>query len=475
MRQVFLSMSQRSRAAFLVGLVVIAGLVGGFAWWVMHPPYGVLFGQLRESDAAEITAALTQMQVPFRLADEGKTILVPDEQIYGTRMKLVSQGVPKGGSVGFELFKDSDYGVTEFAQRVNYQRAMQGELERTIASLTEVSSARVHLMIHHSGLFDRDQDASKASVTIALRPLRRLDARAVAGVQRLVASAVEDLTPAEVVVLDDKGVVLSGGSTVGQGAAQVGDRLDQQAQLESRLKARVGELLSRVLSNNDFTVSVDVRLNYDHVKQVSERLLAQGKNGNGLLVSEKIDASGHQIDASGAPQAGTGATSSNREVEYAHGKEQEEIERAMGRVERISVGIVVPSSLNTTEIQRLSDVVSAGIGLDPVRGDKVDIAAIASPIKVNAPSESLAALAPASTPNVAAPLNQASTSSSSKFQWSLPWAWSLAAVIAVMLVVLVLVGAIASGRQRPRRLSAEQREATIAQLRQWVELTEVKS
>ncbi|MFS6823044.1 flagellar basal-body MS-ring/collar protein FliF, partial [Staphylococcus aureus] len=126
----------------------------------------------------------------------GKVILVPSDQVYETRMQLVSRGVPKGGSVGFELFKDSDYGVTEFAQHVNYQRALQGELERTIAALSEVDSARVHLTIRRADLFQTDTDPSKASVTLTLRQGKHLDAKEVAGIQRLVASAVDGLTPA---------------------------------------------------------------------------------------------------------------------------------------------------------------------------------------------------------------------------------------------------------------------------------------
>ena len=303
MRLFFSSMSYRSRIAFATGLLLIVCVIGGAAWWIMHPPYGVLFRDLRESDAAEITTALSQMQVPYRLADEGKTILVPDEQVYDTRMKLVSQGVPKGGSVGFELFKDSDYGVTEFAQRVNFQRALQGELERTISSLTEVTSARVHLTIHHAGLFEHDQETSKASVTIDLRPTKHLDAREVVGVQRLVASAVEGLVPESVVVLDDKGVVLSGNPA--DGSVSVGDRLDQQTRMQTELRTRVGQLLHRVLFSDDFTVSVDVRLNYDHVKQVSERLLAQGRDGNGLLVREKVNATS-SIANSADPDHGKG-------------------------------------------------------------------------------------------------------------------------------------------------------------------------
>jgi len=215
MQQFFSSMPTRARVGFGVGVLVIAAVIGLAVWWIMHPPYGVLFRDLREADAAEITTTLAQLQVPYRLSDEGKSILVPEEQVYETRMKLVSQGIPKGGSVGFELFKDSDYGVTEFAQKVNFQRALQGELERTIASLDEVASSRVHMTIRRTDLFQPDQDPSKASVTLSLRPDKHLNAREVAGIQRLIASAVDGLTPESVVVIDDKGMVLSGYSAAG--------------------------------------------------------------------------------------------------------------------------------------------------------------------------------------------------------------------------------------------------------------------
>ena len=471
MRQFFTSMSRRSRIAFAAGLLLIVCVIGGATWWIAHPPYGVLFGDLRESDAAEITTALSQMQVPYHLADQGKTILVPVEQVYETRMKLVSQGVPKGGSVGFELFKDSDYGVTEFAQKVNYQRALQGELERTITSLTEVTSARVHLTIHRSGLFEREQEASKASVTLSLRPQKRLNAREVVGIQRLVASAVEGLVPESVVVLDDKGIVLSGYAADGPGGAPVSDRLDEQTRMETELRTRIGQLLHRVLLTDNFTVSVDVRLNYDHVKQVSERLLAQGKDGNGLLVREKVDATGHVTDNSDPDHVKTGPTSNNHEVEYAHGHEQEVVERALGRIERISVGIVIPSTLPKAEISKLSDVVSAGLGLDPSRGDKVDIAAIASPERVEAvaPTE-VSASRLGSSPSAggsdgataAEPLHVSGTVAS--------WVYPLAAV----LIVIILAGLFKVSRNEPRRLLPSEREETLAQLRQWIESTEVE-
>lgn len=474
MRQFFASMSSRSRIAFATGLLLIVCVVGAATWWIMHPPYGVLFGDLRESDAAEITNALSQMQVPYRLTDEGKTILVPDEQVYGTRMKLVSQGVPKGGSVGFELFKDSDYGVTEFAQKVNFQRALQGELERTIASLTEVASARVHLTIHRASLFEHEQEASKASVTLNLRPQKRLDAREVAGIQRLVASAVEGLAPESVVVLDEKGLVLSGYVADGQGGVSVGDRLDEQTRMETGLRTRIGQLLQRVLLTDNFTVSVDVRLNYDHVKQVSERLLAQGKDGNGLLVREKVDATGRATDASDPDHVKTGPTSNEHEVEYAHGREQEEVEKAPGRIERISVGIVIPSMLSKAEVEKLSGVVSAGLGLDPSRGDKVDIAAIAAPERVATVTRiaaPVAAAAPDTTPSTPADATGSVVAAEPVHAFGLgAWWTSLAAA----LVLIALAGMVAVMRSKPRRLLPSEREETLVQLRRWIESSEVE-
>lgn len=468
MRQFFASMSQRSRFLFAAGLLLIACVIAATAWWIMNPPYGVLFSDLREADAAEITTTLGQLQVPYHLADQGKTIMVPAEQVYETRMKLVSQGVPKGGSVGFELFKDSDYGVTEFAQKVNFQRAMQGELERTIASLTEVVSARVHLTIQRQTLFERDQEPSKASVTLNLRPQKHLDAREVAGIQRLVASAVEGLAPESVVVLDDKGVVLSGYVADGQGGVSVSDRLDEQTRLEADLRARIGQILHRVLSRDDFTVSVDVRLNYDHVKQVQERLLPQGKDGNGLLVREKEDSTGHGSDSSDPDHVKTGPTSSDHEMEYAHGREQEEIERAPGSIERISVGIVIPSSLSKEEIAKLSDVVSAGLGLDYSRGDKVDIAAIALP----EPEKAVASSIPSAIQTDALAEDVPKNAAPAELVYAMPaWAFGIIGV----LVLLILAGVLASGKRTARRLLPSEREEALAQLRQWIESPEVHS
>ena len=206
--------SHGRRLAFGIGLLLIVALAAGLTWWSTRTRYGVLFTELKQVDAAEIAGALDGLQVPHRFVDDGATVLVPEDSVYDARMKLVAQGVPHGGSVGFEVFKDSDFGVTEFAQRVNYQRALQGELERTIATIPDVQAARVHLTLRHAGMFESQDSPSKASVSLTLQPGRALAPKQVAGIQRLVASAVDGLAADAVTVLGQGGAILSNRKSV---------------------------------------------------------------------------------------------------------------------------------------------------------------------------------------------------------------------------------------------------------------------
>lgn len=456
----FTQMTVRARWLFALGLLGILTLAGFGAWWALDPGYAALATDLRPADASEIGTALSGWGIPYRFEEGDKTVLVPRESVYSTRMKLASEGIPRGGSVGFEAFKDSDYGVTEFAQRINYQRALQGELERTIESMREVRSARVHLTIHHAGLFEQDQQGSKASVSLALRDGQKLGARQVAGIQRLVASAVEGLDPANVTLLDEQGAALSGGADA-LATGSLGDREDQASRLEADLQAQASALLARALHRKDFTVSVAVQLNYDRVKRVGNRVLAQGKDGHGVLVREKTDSNRASTQAANA----AGNLASSREVEYAHGTEQEEIEQAPGRIERISVGIVLPANVPEARFHELSGVVAAGIGLDPSRGDRVELATAttASPAGVGSPATSPLvpgqATAPASVPQVRSA--QAVATNGLVY-----WIGGGATGIAFLLLLT------AFRRPQPPRLTAAERQETLARIRQWIEAPE---
>lgn len=461
MTSFFENMTQRSRWMFALGVLAIIALAGGGTWWAMHPVYAPLANDLQPEASAEIGTALSQWGVPYRFEDGDKTILVPREQVYQTRMKLASEGVPRTGSVGFEAFKDSDYGVTEFAQHINYQRALQGELERTIESMTEIRSARVHLTIQHASLFDQDSQPSKASVTVALREGKTLEARQVAGIQRLVSSAVEGLDTARVAVLDARGDTLSSGVDGGD-TPQIDGRMEQAAKLETAMQKQTSALLTRALHRTDFTVSVAVQLNYDKVKRLGNRILPQGKDGQGLLVQEKTSSShGSGVNEPGTPGGG----SSSREVEYAHGSEREEVEQAPGRIERVSVGIVVPSTVDKSTLPMLADVVSAGIGLQSARGDKVEIAMAQSapPAIVSPPKATSTPVAQVAVPAIQNGANVALSRSLI--------GWLAGAALAGALSMLVL--AVMLGRRREaKRLTAPEREEALARIRAWIEAPE---
>jgi flagellar M-ring protein FliF len=210
MLQNFRSASTGRQLALLAGLgaIVLALLVLAYFLW-FRTTYAVLYTNLREADAATIVAELDRTHVDYRLDDDGRTILVPAGAVNGTRLRVAGQDLPLQGTVGFELFNNSSIGLTEFAQRINLQRALQGELARTIMSIDGVETARVHLSLGEQSVFRGDRHPPRASVAIRMQTGRRLNTGSVRGVQRLVAGSVPDLEPADVAVLNDRGLLIS--------------------------------------------------------------------------------------------------------------------------------------------------------------------------------------------------------------------------------------------------------------------------
>src|SRR5262249_15138494 len=188
-------------------------------------------------DAAAIAAELERMKVPYAVSDDGTTILVDKANVHATRLKIMGKGVDLKGTVGFEIFNNTDFGMTEFAQKINYQRALQGELARTIGALAEVKSARVHLVLPESGLLRRSAAKPKASVTLAMRGAERLSPEQIQGIQRLVAASVAEMEPAAVTVLDQQGVALSRRSEPESESS--GPRLDAKREYEAYLARKV--------------------------------------------------------------------------------------------------------------------------------------------------------------------------------------------------------------------------------------------
>jgi flagellar M-ring protein FliF len=204
------AMPPQRQILLVVGSLVIFGFAFGAIYFVfLRQPDAILFSNLRAADAATIVADLDKKKVPYHLADDGTTILVAQNQVDTTRLGLLSEDLPLRGTVGFELFNKSDIGLTEFAQKINYQRALQGELARTIMAMDAVDTARVHLSLPDATIFQDDKREPKASIALTLKPGRQLSPGSVRGIQRLVAAAVSDLNISNVVVLDGDGQVIS--------------------------------------------------------------------------------------------------------------------------------------------------------------------------------------------------------------------------------------------------------------------------
>ena len=272
------------RIGLLAGIVAILSVAAVCGYYLLRPDYQVLFAELTPQDTAAMTAELDRQKIPYILADQGgdaATILVERSEVYKTRIKLMSKDIPLHGAVGFELFNNSDFGMTEFAQKVNYQRALQGELIRTILSLTAVRDARVLLVLPEQGLLKQATNKPKASITLTLKPDQRLRTEQVAGIQRLVSSAVPGIVTEDVTIVDQNGVALT--RAVGDpGAAEnTADRLDLKKDTEAYLSRKAGEVLDRILGPGQALASVDVTLNMDRVQSSTDEVL--GAPGNRAL------------------------------------------------------------------------------------------------------------------------------------------------------------------------------------------------
>src|SRR6185436_15642157 len=246
----FLSLPPARRVAVIaVGLLSMTAVLG-LAWWVQQPLFRPLFTNLGQQDAAAIVEALRAEKVPFTLEDGGRAVLVPASRLYELRLALASRGLPEGGGVGFELFDRQTLGQTDFLQRLNYQRAMQGELGRTISQLGGVESARVHIAIPERSLFVSEERRPSASVVVKLAPGRSLASAQIDGIVHLVASSVEGLDADAVTVVDESGRRLTPERRDDDPTRASGDALEHQLSVERQLAERVEGMLGAIVGRD---------------------------------------------------------------------------------------------------------------------------------------------------------------------------------------------------------------------------------
>lgn len=247
-----------SRQLLLIaaGVCIVSILLVSVWYFLLRTDYAPLFGNLRTADAATIVADLDKKKIPYRVADGGATILVPEDRVAATRLDVMSEDLPLKGTVGFELFNKSDMGLTDFTQKVNYQRALQGELERTIMTLDGVDSARVHLSMGEDRIFRDDRVPPKASVTIRMKNDAVLPVSAAQGIQRLVAAAVPKLDMSDVVILNEKGQVVGAPAQPVIAAEAATPEVQERHAIEQYYEARVREALETAQAGEGMTVTV---------------------------------------------------------------------------------------------------------------------------------------------------------------------------------------------------------------------------
>ncbi|WP_162044916.1 flagellar basal-body MS-ring/collar protein FliF [Undibacterium sp. YM2] len=374
-------MDRRARFGLIFGVLLIVVAVVAFGSMTLRTDYQVLFAELAPQDASTMVAELDQMKVPYRLVGSGNTILVPADLVYKTRLKLAGKELPLRGAVGFELFNNSEVGMTEFAQKINYQRALQGELTRTISALDEVQSVRVHLVLAEQALFKKTGTQPKASITIAVKPGKNLDSAQIQGIQRLVGAAVPDIKPNDVTILDQHGIALTKKSPeAGQEMISSSSGLDEKRAIEAYLNKKVLEVLDKTFGAGQGIASIDVTLNHEQKKTTTESPLAADSKyegqPTGVIVKDKQTANetsrGNKSETTNNPVSGD-VTQSSREVEYQVGRKVEQVISSAGAVNHVNIAVVVRHAMQPAQLEKLKELLAAAVGIDKSRGDVIAV------------------------------------------------------------------------------------------------------
>jgi len=381
---------------------VTAVLIGFFSFVIVRvstPTMAPLFTELSLDDSARIVKELETQGITYELRGEGSTVLVPKPHVTRLRMKLAETGLPRGGSIGYEIFDKSDaLGTTSFVQNVNHLRALEGELARTIRSIDRVAAARVHLVIPERQLFARDKQDPSAAIVLKLRG--SLDASQIRAVRHLVASAVRGLKPERVSIVNEQGQLLADGSG-NEGDAVSSGMDDRHATFEKRLKEQVESIISSVVGPGRTRVQVSAEVDYSRIQQTSdtydpesrvvrstqtrEESSGTGAGEEGVSVSNEVPG-GNQRGGQAAPAQRDQSKKSEEVVNYEISRTTRSEVVEAGRVKKISVAVLVDGSYSRSgsgeatyqprskeEIDRITTLVRSAIGFDQKRGDQVEV------------------------------------------------------------------------------------------------------
>ncbi|MBC7513002.1 MAG: flagellar M-ring protein FliF [Herminiimonas sp.] len=403
--------------ALAIGAALVVALMVGAWLWSQQPDYRVLFSNFSDRDGGAIVTSLQQMNVPYKFAEGGGAILVPAAQVYDARLKLASQGLPKGGSVGFELMENQKLGVSQFLEQVNFQRALEGELARSIQSVGAVQSARVHLALPKASVFVRDQQKPTASVILNLNQGRTLDPGQVSAIVHLVASSVPELSSKSVTVIDQSGNLLSDADKATSANGLDPTQLKYVQDLQQSIVKRIESIISPLVGPNNVRAEATADIDFSRSEQAAEVYKPNQAPNTGAIRSMQTNETGAGAAANasgvpgalsnqppapatapitgGAPAPGTPAAkaaadaNAHREAttNYEVDKTIRYVQQPMGGVKRISVAVVVNykrdvdkagkvsnRALTEAEKTQITDLVKEAMGFNKERGDTLNIA-----------------------------------------------------------------------------------------------------
>ncbi|MBX8501116.1 flagellar basal-body MS-ring/collar protein FliF [Pseudomonas lijiangensis] len=419
--------SQPLLPMLLAGAAVIAVLVA-LLLWARQPEYRVLFSGLSEADGGQIIGELEKRNIPYRLSEGGNTIMVPSDKMNALRLQLAEQGLPKGGSVGFELLDKQAFGVSQFAEHLNYQRGLEGELSRTIESLGPVSKARVHLVMAKQSVFVRDREAARASVVLTLQPGRELGQSQSNAIVHLVSSSVPELSVDAVTIVDQNGRLLT--QTNGGNNGLDGSQLTYVREVERSYQRRIEDILTPLLGNQNVHAQVVAQIDFSARESTAERYAPNQDTNEAAVRSKQVSEQAQQGDEAGGvpgaltnsppntpaptranaptPAANANANAaataapaqarpktlqSERMINYEVDRNVEHVKQSQGNIQRLTSAVVVnyrtvlkdgvatPEPLSKEELENINNLVRQAMGFSESRGDALQV--INSPFVVS--------------------------------------------------------------------------------------------
>ncbi|WP_434983846.1 flagellar basal-body MS-ring/collar protein FliF [Vreelandella zhaodongensis] len=397
----------------LIAAAASVAIIAALFMWASSPDYRVLYSNLNEADGGRIIAELDSRGVPYQFGAGGQALLVPSDQVHTLRLQLAEQGLPRGGNLGFELMENQAFGISQFAEQVNFQRGLEGELARSIESLGPVERVRVHLSMAKPSVFIRDREPAKASVILTMLPGRVLGDGQVSAIVHMVSSSVPELSPEDVTIVDQNGRLLS--AKASQGNDLDGSQLAYIAEVERSYQRRIENILSPILGSDNVRAQVAAQIDFSRREQTSERYAPNQAPNESAVRSRQLSLSydGEDPLATGIPGAlsntppGAAPSPINQAdadngadlpdnalqnlrqedvVNYEVDRSIEHIQHRLGQVERLSAAVVVnfrrvineegeaeQVALSPEEVAQLERLVQQAMGFSQVRGDEVEV------------------------------------------------------------------------------------------------------